>query len=110
MRPATIASLLVAPRVRFPFSGVLISCKAFLLAAGCGVRSDRAREAGHQVHPVDGRDRERDRHVDRRDPAPHRVGAGSFDCRDLRERGPRCAMSGSPGFCCWRSSSRQLRS
>ena len=61
---------------------------------GCGVRSDRARGSGTQAHPVDGRGRARDRHVRRRDPAPHRIGEGDFDCLgDLRERGPRCAMS-----------------
>ena len=86
------------PRVRVPCSRVLIACTGG--TPGCGVRSDRARGSGTQAHPVDGRGRARDRHVRRRDPALHRIGEGGFDCRgcrgDLRERGPRCAMRGSP--------------
>ena len=82
------------PRVRVPCSRVLIACQGG--TPGCGVRSDRARGSGTQAHPVDGRGRERDRHVRRRDPAPHRIGEGGFDCLgDLRERGPRCAITTS---------------
>ena len=59
------------PRVRGPCSRVLISCTGG--TPGCGVRSDRTRgSSGTQAHPVDGRGRERDRHVRRRDPPPHR--------------------------------------
>ena len=58
------------PRVRVPVSRVLIAWKGG--TPGCGVRSDRARGSGTQAHPVDGRGRARDRHVRRRDPAPHR--------------------------------------
>ena len=58
------------PRVRVPCSRVLIACTGG--TPGCGVRSDRARGSGTQAHPVDGRGRARDRHVRRRDPAPHR--------------------------------------
>ena len=57
------------PRVRVPFSRVLISWKGG--TPGCGVRADRARGSGNQAHSVDGRGRARDRHVRRRDPAPH---------------------------------------
>ena len=58
------------PRVLVPVSRVLIAWKGG--TPGCGVRSDRARGSGTQAHPVDGRGRARDRHVRRRDPAPHR--------------------------------------
>ena len=58
------------PRVRGPCSRVLIACTGG--TPGCGVRSDRARGSGTQAHPVEGRGRARDRHVRRRDPAPHR--------------------------------------
>ena len=58
------------PRVRVPCSRVLIACTGGM--PGCGVRSDRTRGSGTQAQPVDGRGRARDRHVRRRDPAPHR--------------------------------------
>ena len=58
------------PRVRVPVSRVLISGTGG--TPGCGVRADRARGSGTQAHPVEGRGRARDRHVHRRDPAPHR--------------------------------------
>ena len=58
------------PRVRVPVSRVLISWTGG--PPGCGVRSDRDRGSGTQAHPVEGRGRARDRHVRRRDPAPHR--------------------------------------
>ena len=70
------------PRVRFPVSRVLISWKGG--TPGCGVRADRARGSGTQAHPVEGRGRARNRHVRRRDPAPHRIGEGGFDCRGCR--------------------------
>ena len=59
------------PRVRVPCSRVLIACTG--VTPGCGGRSDRARGSGTQAHPVARRGRERDRHVRRRDPAPHRI-------------------------------------
>ena len=58
------------PRVRVPVSRVLIAWKGG--TPGCGVRADRTRGSGTQAHPVEGRGRARDRHVRRRDPAPHR--------------------------------------
>ena len=58
------------PRVRVPCSRVVIACQGG--PPGCGVRSDRARGSGTQAQPVEGRGRARDRHVRRRDPAPHR--------------------------------------
>ena len=58
------------PRVRGPCSRVVIACPGG--TPGCGVRSDRARGSGTQAQPVEGRGRARDRHVRRRDPAPHR--------------------------------------
>ena len=58
------------PRVRVPCSRIVIACTGG--TPGCGVRSDRARGSGTQAQPVEGRGRARDRHVRRRDPAPHR--------------------------------------
>ena len=69
-RPPSTDPLSGGPRVRIPVSRVLIAWKGG--TPGCGVRADRARGSGTQAHPVDGRGRARDRHVRRRDPAPHR--------------------------------------
>ena len=52
------------------------------------VRADRARGSGTQAHPVEGRGRARDRHVRRRDPAPHRDLSGRINPRRKAGRKP----------------------